>query len=89
MVAILEIIKNNNKKTNMEKNFTFVNGEMVDIKTEDKIENNTFVTHMVFTGLDKEEKQATVSFQSKAERDIMFEDYSFDSAMQFADFIRG
>lgn len=73
----------------MEKNFTFVNGETVDIQTEDKIENDTFVTHMVFTGTNGEPKQATVSFKSKAERDIMFEDYSFDSAVQFADFIRG
>jgi hypothetical protein len=44
---------------------------------------------MVFTGLDKEEKKATVSFQSKAERDIMFENYGIESAEQFANFIRG
>ena len=73
----------------MEKNFTFNNGETVDIKTENNIENNTFLTHMVFTGLDKEEKQATVSFQSLAERDVMFENYDIVSAEGFANFIRG
>lgn len=73
----------------MEKNFTFNNGETVDIKTENNIENNTFLTHMVFTGLDKEEKQATVSFQTKTERDVMFENYDIVSAEGFANFIRG
>jgi hypothetical protein len=73
----------------MEKNFTFNNGETVDIKTENNIENNTFLTHMVFTGLDKEEKQATVSFQTKAERDVMFENYDIVAAEGFANFIRG
>lgn len=73
----------------MEKTFIFNNGESVDIKTENNIENNTFLTHMVFTGLDKEEKQATVSFQSKTERDVMFENYDIVSAEGFANFIRG
>ena len=73
----------------MEKNFTFNNGETVDIKTENNIENNTFLTHMVFTGLDKEEKQATVSFQTKTERDVMFENYDIVAAEGFANFIRG
>ncbi len=73
----------------MEKHFTFNNGETVDIIQEFNEENNTFLTQMVFTGLDKEEKKATVSFQSKAERDIMFENYSIESAEQFANFIRG
>lgn len=72
----------------MEKNFTFVNGETVDIKKEDNIENGTYLTQMIFTGADKQVKQATVSFKSAAERDIMFEDYNFDSAVNFADFIR-
>lgn len=72
----------------MEKNFTFNNGETIDIKTEDNIENNTFLTHMIFIGLDKEEKQATVSFQTKTERDVMFENYDMDNAQQFANFIR-
>lgn len=73
----------------MEKNFTFNNGETVDIKTENNIENNTFLTHMVFTGLDKQEKQATVSFKSLAERDVMFENYDIIAAEGFANFIRG
>ncbi len=73
----------------MEKHFTFNNGETVDIIQEFNEENNTFLTQMVFTGLDKEEKKATVSFQSKAERDIMFENYTIESAEQFANFIRG
>ncbi len=73
----------------MEKHFTFNNGETVDIIQEFNEENNTFLTQMVFTGLDKEEKKATVSFQSKAERDSMFENYSIESAEQFANFIRG
>jgi len=73
----------------MEKHFKFNNGETVDIIQEFNQENNTFLTQMVFTGLDKEEKKATVSFQSKAERDIMFENYSIESAEQFANFIRG
>jgi len=73
----------------MEKHFTFNNGETVDIIQEFNEENNTFLTQMVFTGLDKEEKKATVSFQSKAERDIMFENYGIESAEQFANFIRG
>ena len=73
----------------MEKTFIFNNGETVDIKTENNIENNTFLTHMVFTGLDNEEKQATVSFQSLAERDVMFENYDIVSAEGFANFIRG
>lgn len=73
----------------MEKNFNFNNGESVTIKMENNIENNTFHTHMVFIGLDKEEKQAKVSFQSKTERDVMFENYDMNSALQFANFIRG
>ena len=73
----------------MEKTFIFNNGESVDIKTENNIENNTFLTHMVFTGLDKEEKQATVSFQSLSERDVMFENYDIVAAEGFANFIRG
>ena len=73
----------------MEKTFIFNNGETVDIKTENNIENNTFLTHMVFTGLDKEEKQATVSFQSLSERDVMFENYDIVAAEGFANFIRG
>lgn len=72
----------------MEKNFNFNNGESVTIKMQNDIENNTFHTQMVFTGLDQEEKHALVSFQSKAERDIMFEDYNMESALQFANFIR-
>lgn len=72
----------------MEKNFNFNNGEVVNIKMEDNIENKTFVTQMVFVGLDKEEKQASVSFQSKTERDVMFENYDMASAEQFANFIR-
>jgi hypothetical protein len=73
----------------MEKQFNFNNGETVNIKMDFNIENNTFLTQMVFIGLDKEEKQATVSFQSKAERDVMFENYGIESAEQFANFIRG
>jgi hypothetical protein len=72
----------------MEKNFNFNNGETVNIKMEFNEENNTFLTQMIFIGLDKEEKQATVSFQSKAERDIMFENYSMETAVDFANFIR-
>lgn len=72
----------------MEKNFNFNNGEVVNIKMEDNIENNTFITQMIFIGLDKEEKQASVTFESKAERDIMFENYDMGSAQQFANFIR-
>ncbi len=52
-------------------------------------ENNPFLTQMVFIGLDQEEKKATVSFQSKAERDVMFENYGMESAEGFANFIRG
>ena len=73
----------------MEKNFNFNNGEIVTIKMDFNSENNTYLTHMVFTGLDKEEKQATVSFQSKAERDVMFDNYAIESANDFANFIRG
>ena len=80
------LTKTNNK---MEKNFNFNNGESVTIKMENNIENNTFHTHMVFIGLDKEEKQASVSFQSKTERDVMFENYNMESALHFANFIRG
>ncbi len=40
----------------MEKHFKFNNGETVDIIQEFNEENNTFLTQMVFTGLDKEEK---------------------------------
>lgn len=72
----------------MEKNFNFNNGETVTIKIDFNAENNTFLTQMVFIGLDKEEKQATVSFQSKTERDVMFENYSIDTALDFANFIR-
>jgi len=73
----------------MEKNFNFNNGETVTIKMDFNAENNTFLTQMVFIGLDQEKKQATVSFQSKAERDIMFENYGMESAEGFANFIRG
>jgi hypothetical protein len=72
----------------MEKNFNFNNGEAVNIKMDFNEENNTFLTEMVFIGLEKEEKHATVSFQSKAERDIMFENYSMETAIDFANFIR-
>lgn len=73
----------------MEKNFNFNNGEIVTIKMDFNSENNTFLTQMVFTGLDQEEKQATVSFQSKTERDVMFENYDIVAAEGFANFIRG
>lgn len=73
----------------MEKNFNFNNGEVVTIKMDFNSENNTYLTHMVFTGLDQEEKQATVSFQSKTERDVMFENYDIVAAEGFANFIRG
>jgi hypothetical protein len=73
----------------MEKNFNFNNGEVVTIKIDFNPENNTFLTQMVFIGLNKEEKQATVSFQSKTERDVMFENYSIESAKDFANFIKG
>ncbi len=73
----------------MEKNFIFNNGETVTIKMDFNAENNTFLTQMVFIGLDQEEKKATVSFQSKAERDVMFENYGMESAEGFANFIRG
>ena len=73
----------------MEKNFNFNNGETVTIKMDFNSENNTFLTQMVFIGLDKEEKQATVSFQSKTERDVMFENYDIVAAEGFANFIRG
>ena len=73
----------------MEKNFNFNNGEVVTIKMDFNTENNTFLTQMVFIGLDQEEKQATVSFQSKTERDVMFENYDIVAAEGFANFIRG
>ena len=73
----------------MEKNFNFNNGETVTIKMDFNTENNTFLTQMVFIGLDQEEKQATVSFQSKTERDVMFENYDIVAAEGFANFIRG
>lgn len=73
----------------MEKNFNFNNGEVVTIKMDFNSENNTFLTQMVFIGLDQEEKQATVSFQSKTERDVMFENYDIVAAEGFANFIRG
>jgi hypothetical protein len=73
----------------MEKNFKFNNGEVVNIKMDYNAQNDTFITQMVFIGLDQEEKEAKVSFQSKAERDIMFENYDMGNAQQFADFIRG
>jgi hypothetical protein len=73
----------------MEKNFNFNNGETVNIKQDFNSENNTFLTQMVFIGLDQVEKQATVSFQSKAERDVMFENYDIIAAEGFANFIRG
>lgn len=73
----------------MEKNFNFNNGETVTIKMDFNSENNTFLTQMVFIGLDQEEKQATVSFQSKTERDVMFENYDIVAAEGFANFIRG
>ena len=73
----------------MEKNFNFNNGETVTIKMDFNPENNTFLTQMVFIGLDQEEKQATVSFQSKTERDVMFENYDIVAAEGFANFIRG
>ena len=73
----------------MEKNFNFNNGEIVNIKQDFNSENNTFLTQMVFIGLDQEEKQATVSFQSKTERDVMFENYDIVAAEGFANFIRG
>ena len=73
----------------MEKNFNFNNGETVTIKMDFNSENNTFLTQMIFIGLDQEEKQATVSFQSKTERDVMFENYDIVAAEGFANFIRG
>ena len=73
----------------MEKNFNFNNGETVNIKKDFNSENNTFLTQMVFIGLDQEEKQATVSFQTEEERDTMFENYTIESAEGFANFIRG
>ena len=73
----------------MEKNFNFNNGETVNINKDFNSENNTFLTQMVFIGLDQEEKQATVSFQTEEERDTMFENYTIESAEGFANFIRG
>jgi hypothetical protein len=73
----------------MEKNFNFNNGEAVNIKQDFNSENNTFLTQMVFIGLDQEEKKATVSFQTEEERDAMFENYTIESAEGFANFIRG
>jgi hypothetical protein len=73
----------------MEKNFKFNNGESVNIKMDFNEENNTFLTEMVFIGLNEEQKHATVSFQSKTERDVMFENYDMNSAESFANFIRG
>ena len=73
----------------MEKEFIFNNGDTVKIRKDFNSENNTFLTQMVFIGEDQEEKQATVSFQSKAERDVMFENYDIVAAEGFANFIRG
>jgi hypothetical protein len=72
----------------MEKNFSFNNGEIVTIKKDFNSENNTFVTKMMFKGEDEEEKHAAVSFQKEEERDIMFENYSIETAIDFANFIR-
>jgi hypothetical protein len=73
----------------MEKEFIFNNGDTVKIRKDFNSENNTFLTQMVFIGLDQEEKQATVSFQTEQERDTMFENYDIIAAEGFANFIRG
>jgi len=73
----------------MEKEFIFNNGDTVKIRKDFNSENNTFLTQMVFIGEDQEEKQATVSFQTEEERDVMFENYIMETAEGFANFIRG
>ena len=72
----------------MEKNFKFNNGEVVNVVKDYNSENNTFLSHMVFIGLDKEEKKATMSFPKEEDRDTMFENYNIEQAEQFANFIK-
>ena len=73
----------------MEKNFTFNNGETVDIKQGYNFEGVLFINQMTFTGLDNEPKDATMSFEKQEDRDAMYEKFDIVAAEGFANFIRG